>query len=138
LCVNAALAAAGLDDGPALEAIARLTDRVVPIVHQFAFLAAEDQVQHSRRFEQVDQEVDEHLLALFRRGQAEGALRPELPALWLVRAYGGLLYELALGAQRGDVAPRDAARLMLASFLRGAAVPPAGANPAHHLSEVHG
>jgi TetR/AcrR family transcriptional regulator, mexCD-oprJ operon repressor len=104
-------------------------------VHQFAFLAAEAQVQHARRFEQVHQEVDEHLLALFRRGQAEGTLRPELPALWLVRAYGGLLYGLAVGTQQGDVAPRDAARLLLATFLQGAAAPPAGATMAPHLRE---
>jgi AcrR family transcriptional regulator len=134
--VNAALAAAGLDEGPALEAIARLTDRVTPVVHRFAFLAAEAQVQHPRRFEQVDQGVDEHLLALFRRGRAGGAPRPELPALWLVRADGGRLSGLASGAQRGDVAPRDAARLMLATLLRGAAAPTAGAKPAHHRSEV--
>jgi hypothetical protein len=104
-------------------------------VHQFAFLAAEAQVHHARRYEQVHQEVDERLLALFRRGQAEGALRPELPALWLVRAYGGLLSGLAVGAQRGDVAPRDAARLLLATFLRGAAAPPAGGTPAPQLRE---
>jgi TetR/AcrR family transcriptional regulator, mexCD-oprJ operon repressor len=126
---------AGLDDGPAFEAIARLTDSVLPIVHQFAFLAAEAHAQRSRRFEQADQEVDERLLSLFRRGQTEGALRPELPALWLVRAYGGLLYGLALGAQRGDVAPRDAARLVLDTFLRGAAAPTAGSRPAPRRSE---
>ena len=134
--VGAALEAAQLDDGPAIQAIARLTENVIPMVHQFAFLAAEGQAQHAQRFEQVHQEVDGRLLVLFRRGQAEGALRPELPALWLVRAFGGLLYGLALGAQRGEVAPRDAARLMLATFLRGVAVPGAGAQPANSVSEV--
>ena len=123
--VNAALAVAGLDDGPALEAIARLTDSVLPIVHQFAFLAAEAHAQRSRRFEQADQEVDERLLSLFRRGQYRGARaagRSCLPCGWS-RAYGGLLYGLALGAQRGDVAPRTPARLVLDTFLRGAAGP---------------
>jgi hypothetical protein len=71
-------------------------------------------------------DVDEALRRLFRRGQAEGTLRADLPAAWLVHAYRGLLYGVAVAAQRGDIAPREAPRLVLSALLGGAARPPTG------------
>lgn len=126
--LTAAITDARLSDGPALEAIARLTDAVVPLVHQFAFLATEMQVHQSEHLHRVDRDVDELFLQLFRRGQQEGTLRQDLPAIWLVRAYDGLLYGVAVATQQGDVAPRDASRLVLSTFVRGAASQPATIN----------
>lgn len=126
--ITAAITGARLDDGPALVAIARLTDAVVPLVHQFAFLATEAQVHTSERLRKEDQDLDELFLQLFRRGQEEGTLRQDLPAIWLVRAYDGLLYGMAVAAQQGDVVPRDASRLVLSTFVRGAASRPAAIN----------
>ena len=121
--VGAAMAAARLDEGPPHEAIARLTEAIVPIVHQFAFLASQAQLQTSQSLRADDRAVDMQLLRLFRRGQAEGLLRADLPAAWLLHAYGWLLYASAVGSGRGDVAPREAARLVLSLFLDGAARP---------------
>ncbi len=122
-----AIAAARLDDGLAIEAIARLTDAIVPIVHQFAFLATEAQLQKSDRIRKEDHDLDQVFVRLIRRAQDEGALRADLPSAWLLHAYGGLLYAATWAMQRGDVAPREAARLVLISFLEGAA--PARSRP---------
>jgi AcrR family transcriptional regulator len=116
-----AIAAAELDDGPVPEAIARLTDAIIPIVDQFAFLAAESQLQASESLGEEDRAVDDALVRLFRRGQEEGALRTDLPPVWLRHAYGWLGYAAAVATRQGDVAPREAARLVLAIFLNGAA-----------------
>lgn len=122
--LTAAIADARLTDGPAFEAIARLTDAVVPLMHQFAFLVTEMQIYQSERLRKEDRDLDEMFLQLFRRGQEEGALRQDLPAIWLVRVYDGLLYAVAVAAQQGDIAPRDASRLVLSTFVRGAASRP--------------
>lgn len=119
--ITAAVTDARLSSGPALGAIVRLTEAVVPLMHQFAFLVREGQVYQSERLRKEARGLAEVFLDLFRRGQQEGALRQDLPAIWLVRAYDGLLYSVAVAAQQGDIAPRDASRLVLSTFVRGAA-----------------
>ncbi len=119
--VAAALDASRLDDGTAREAIARLTDAAIPIVHKFAFLAAESRLQTSESARREDRAVDDRITRLFQRGQEEGALRADLPAAWLRHAYGWLLYAAAVATTQGDIAPREAARLVLSTFLDGAA-----------------
>jgi TetR/AcrR family transcriptional repressor of mexCD-oprJ operon len=123
--VGAALTAACLDESSALEAIARLTETIVPIVHQFAFLATQTQLRRSETRHAEDRTVDLTLLQLFHRGQMEGALRTDLPVAWLLHAYGWLLYATAVATRQGDVAPREAARLALSQFVDGAARPTA-------------
>jgi AcrR family transcriptional regulator len=122
--VAGAIVAAHLADGPTTEAIARLTDAIVPLVDQFAFLAAEAQLQTSEHLGEEDRTVDDALVRLFRRGQAEGTLRTDLPPVWLRHAYGWLAYAAAVAVRQGDVAPRDAAHLVLATFLHGAVKAP--------------
>jgi hypothetical protein len=119
--ITTAITGAHLDDGPAIVALTRLTEALVPLMHQFAFLATETQVHTSERLHKEDRELDEAFLRLFRRGQKEGTLRGDLPAMWLVHAYDGLLYSVAVAAQQGDIAPREASRLVLSTFMRGAA-----------------
>lgn len=127
--LGAVMAAARLDEGPPLDAIARLTEAIAPIVHQFAFLASQAQLQTSETLRAEDRAVDMTLLQLFRRGQLEGALRADLPSAWLLHAYGWLLYATAVGTRQGDVAPREAARLVLSLFLDGATRP----TTPHHM-----
>ena len=121
--VAGAIAASRVDEGPALEAITRLTESVVGVVDGFAFLTTEMELQGWRRFRAEDRRVEDILTRLFTRGQEAGALRADLPAAWLVRSYAWLLYAVAVAQQRGDIARREAARLVLSSFLRGAAAP---------------
>lgn len=123
--VGGAIVAARLGEGSALAAIARLTEAIVPIVHQFAFLATQAQLQTSETLGTSDRAVDTALLRLFQRGQEEGVLRQGLSPAWLLHAYGWLLFASAVGTRHGDVAPREAARLVLSLFLDGAARPTA-------------
>ncbi|HEX5415201.1 MAG TPA: helix-turn-helix domain-containing protein [Chloroflexota bacterium] len=127
--VTAAMAAARLDEGPALDAIARLTEAILPVVHQFAFLATQAQLPGAESLREKDRAVDGALRRLFQRGQAEGALRADLTPAWLLHAYGWLLYAAAVATRQGDIAPREAARLVLSTFLRGAARAPARWTP---------
>lgn len=123
--VTTAIAAAHLNDGPTIEAIVRLTGAIVPIVHQFAFLATQAQLSISENLYEEDRAIDVTLEHLFRRAQAEGVLRADISPAWLRHAYGWLLYAAAVGIRQGDIAPREAARLVLSLFLHGAVNPPA-------------
>ena len=121
--ITAAFAAARLDEGTASEALTRLVEALVPLVHQFAFLVSETQIQESEGVRQRDRELQAQTERLFRRGQAEGAFRFDLPAAWLAHALSGLFLGAVEGVRQGDVAPRETARLILETFLAGAAGP---------------
>jgi AcrR family transcriptional regulator len=127
--VRAAMVAARLDDGPPLAALARFVDACVPIVNEFAFLVAETQLERSARIVAAAREMDEEVERLLRRGQEEGVFRVDLPTRWLGYALEGLLVAAAEANRRGEIAPRDASRLVLESFVGGAARarPPVGA-----------
>jgi AcrR family transcriptional regulator len=119
--VSALLASSSITHAPALEALQHLTRAIVPLVHEFAFLVRQAQVETGRSSLDKEQGIYAPLLRLLRRGQAEGVLRPELPPTWLLHAYSGLLYAVASASLRGDIAPRDAAHLVVSTFLCGAA-----------------
>lgn len=127
--VTAAVAAACLDDGPALDALQRVAQELEPVVHQFWFLAIDAQLHESEDVRKADRQVHEALLGLFQRGQEEGVLRADLPTGWLLRAYGWLLYAAVTAARRGEIAPRDTARLVLSTFITGTAAPSGRRNP---------
>lgn len=118
--ITAAFVAARLDEGTVVAALERLIEAVVPLVHQFAFLISETQIQESSGMIERDRALQRQAEAFFRRGQAEGDFRFDLPAAWLAYALSGLLLGAAEGVRQGDVAPRETARLILEIFLRGA------------------
>ncbi len=121
--IGAAFAAARLDEGTAPEALARLIEAVIPSVHQFAFLLAEIQLEDDEALLAGDQALQEEVEQVLRRGQAEGSLRYDLPVAWLAYALSGLLLGAEEAERRGAIAPRDTARLVLETFLEGAAAP---------------
>lgn len=121
--INAAFVAARLDEGSVPEALARLIEAVIPAVHQFAFLVGEGQIEENETLMDRDLELQVQLEALLRRGQAEGAIRYDMPAPWLAYALSGLLLGAEEAERRGAIAPRDTSRLVLESFLAGAAAP---------------
>jgi AcrR family transcriptional regulator len=109
------------DDGSVPAGLGRLTEAIVPLVHEFAFLSrqaypdpADASLDGQRRA------IESAIVQLFRRGQADGTLRTDLPPAWLLHAYRGLLFGVATAALGGEIAPRDASRLVLTTFLRGA------------------
>jgi TetR/AcrR family transcriptional repressor of mexCD-oprJ operon len=122
--ITAAFAAARLEEDSAVEALRRLVEALVPLVYQFAFLVSETQIQESEGVRQRDRELQEETERLFRRGQAEGAFRFDLPAAWLAYALSGLFLGAVEGVRQGNVAPRETTRLILETFLAGVATGP--------------
>ncbi|WP_219462056.1 TetR/AcrR family transcriptional regulator [Nonomuraea rhizosphaerae] len=69
-------------------------------------------------------ELEEREIALFTAAQRAGLLRADLPARWLSGTVFGLLVAVREGLRRGDIARRDVPRLLLETFLYGAAAGP--------------
>jgi TetR/AcrR family transcriptional repressor of mexCD-oprJ operon len=123
--INEAYAASRLEEGPALQALQRLVDTLMPVVHQFAYLAGEWQLQQSERLMAADRDLQGQTERLLRRGQEEGSLRSDLPIAWMAHSLGGLLLAAEEAVRMGYIAPRETARLVLHSFLGGALEPSA-------------
>ena len=118
--ISAAYAAARLDEGTAPQALERLIEALVPIVHQFAYLVGETQLQQNDVMMAGDRTLQAETERLLRRGQAEGSLRADLPAVWMAHTLAGLLLAAEEAVRMGDIAPRQVSRLILESFLSGA------------------
>ncbi|MGP3958786.1 TetR/AcrR family transcriptional regulator [Nonomuraea sp. 3N208] len=71
----------------------------------------------SRRAEQLE----EREIAFYTAAQRAGLLSAQLPVRWLSDVVYGLLVAVRDGLRRGDIARRDAPRLLLETFAHGAA-----------------
>jgi TetR/AcrR family transcriptional repressor of mexCD-oprJ operon len=119
--INAAYAESHLEEGSVPEALQRLVAALFPVVHQFAFLISEAQAQQSEGIRASDRSLQESTEQLFRRGQSEGSIRADLPTAWLPYALSGYFLAAEEAVRQGDIAPREATRLVLESFLEGVA-----------------
>ncbi|MEV7089131.1 helix-turn-helix domain-containing protein [Streptomyces sp. NPDC093085] len=117
--LEAALDEAGLDEGPADEAVRRLLVRVEPAAGLLAFLITENQLFEGEVDKGWDR-IDARISALFRRGQREGTFRIDLSPAWLTEALYGLIGAGAWAIQDGRVAARDFP-YMIAELLLGGA-----------------
>lgn len=119
--ISEAYAAAHLDEGTAPEALQRLIEALVPNIHQFAYLVGETELQQNDAMMAGDRAVQEQTERFLRRGQDEGSLRVDLPVVWMAHTLAGLLLAAEEAVRLGDIAPRETSRLILDSFLGGAA-----------------
>lgn len=121
----AALDKALSSEGTALDALIDLTDDFIDDADLYGFWTADswgkgplaDQASASNA------DLDHYRSAmtrLFSRGQQEGSIRADLPMIWLIHAYDGMLLAAAGSRQGGSVPPDDLARLVMEMFLNGA------------------
>ncbi|GAA2361719.1 TetR/AcrR family transcriptional regulator [Nonomuraea africana] len=115
------LAAAAQESDPA-RLTATLRDLLVSLVdmadeHGFALTDPAMEVDPGllRKLE----ELEGREMALFGAAQRAGVLRADLPVRWVSNAVYGLLVAVRESLRRGDVARRDAAGLLVDTFLRG-------------------
>lgn len=115
-----ALAAARPEEGDPEAAVRRLVEALVPIGDFWSFLIGENQLADMPELESSWNELDQPLVALFRRGQESGAFRVDLPAEWLTDALTMLLAGVGWAVHHGRLAPRDATRAIAELLLNGA------------------
>ena len=119
--VERAYAAARLDEGPVREALGRVVQGTVPLGPRIAFLLRERSLDDDAELNARYAVLDQPLTDLVERGRANGELRADLPAWWLVASILGTVYTAWEAIADGRLAPRDAPDLVLTSMLQGVA-----------------
>jgi len=122
---DAAIAAVGLGD-PArhpVEALADLTDAMMPLGSRLGYLLRERSLDDDEELRERWARIDRIVTDAVRRAQADGRVRPDLPALWVGDAWFWLVVAAWEGIEAGRIAPLDGSRLVLSTLLDGAAAP---------------
>ncbi len=118
--LEAALDAAGIDEGPEDEAVRRLVAAVEPVGPLLSFLVTENQLFEGDQQNEGWARIDARVSALFRRGQEHGVFRIDLTPAWLTEAFYGLVGAGAWAVQDGRVAAKDFQYMIVELLLGGA------------------
>ena len=103
-----AYAAAHLDDGPPIDALARLVHELVALGDRFAFLLREPALVGDPAVDATEREMAAPIVVLIERGRASGALRDDLPATWVLEVLMAAVYAAWGAIARGVLARADA------------------------------
>lgn len=113
------MTACGVDDRPVAEVLDRLAAEVLPLALTYALLWAEPPITERTPLEAEVERLDDRFERFAVRGQADGLLRPDVPARWIVYSLGSQALAVWWGVRSGFVGPREAERLFGATTLDG-------------------
>lgn len=105
---------------PAVELLADLVRRLIPIGPHIAFLFRERALDENETVQLRLMSLQQMDHALLLRAQAEEALRRDVPVAWLSRSLDALVFAAWEGVDAGELAALDAAHHVMAMFLGGA------------------
>ena len=105
--------------------LAALTAAMIPIGPQLAFLWRTPSFDHVPELADRWITAERGCLAVLKQAQQRGVLSRDVPDWWLLNTYYSLVYVAAESVRSGDLAPRDAPDLVLATFMHGIGAPPA-------------
>jgi AcrR family transcriptional regulator len=103
------------DDG----GLRALVEAMVPIGPYLAFLWRTPAFDHSEDINRRWRSVDPRTLAVLKRVQGRGLVRPDLADYWLLQTFYSLVYVAAESVQTGHLARRDAPDLVVDTLLHG-------------------
>lgn len=118
-----AFEAARPEDDDFTSALQRIVTVMIPLTQQYLYLEGEFQLRQDEEILAASTRFQAQICNLFRRGQREGVIRSDFPLAWFGHTLAGLLYASEEALRMGTIAPREAVRLVMESFLQGAAVP---------------
>ncbi len=114
-----AYAAARLDDGPPIDALARLIHELVALGDRFAFLLREPALVGDPAADAAERELATPIVALIERGRASGAFRDDLPAAWVLEVLMAAIYAAWAAIARGVLARAEAPAAVTRTVLDG-------------------
>lgn len=117
---EAALDAAGLDEGSAEDGLRRLIVAVEPAAGLLSFLVTENQLFEGDEMNEGWDRLDARVAAFFRRGQERGEFRIDLTPAWLTEALYALIGAGAWAVQAGRVAGQEFPHMIAELLLGGA------------------
>jgi TetR/AcrR family transcriptional regulator, mexCD-oprJ operon repressor len=110
---------ARLDEGSATDALHRLITASQPVSPFLALLYSQSQVFDTDEIDGDWVELDDALVALFRRGQDAGEFRTDLSAAWFTDALFSLVASAAWSVKVGRSAARDYPAMIAGVLLAG-------------------
>lgn len=113
------MTACGMDDRPVAEVLDRLAAEVLPLALTYALLWAEPPITERTPLEAEVDLLDDRFERFAARAQADGNLRPDVPARWVVYSLGSQALAVWWAVRAGFVGPREAERLFADTALDG-------------------
>ncbi|MEU0567980.1 TetR/AcrR family transcriptional regulator [Nonomuraea sp. NPDC005983] len=101
-------------------ALAALLTGLIEIADEYGFGLTDHAMLLHEELGRRAEALEERELALFAAAQRAGLLRADLPVRWVSSTVYGLLVAVRESLRRGDIARRDAPRLIIETFLHGA------------------
>ncbi|WP_255946630.1 TetR/AcrR family transcriptional regulator [Streptomyces odontomachi] len=90
--IQQSVADAALDQGCPVEAMRRLVPAMVAVGDRLVFLFGDPRVLEGRSAADTPEPLDDPVIALIERGQAEGAFDPDVTPAWIQRVLWSLVY----------------------------------------------
>ncbi len=113
-------AEAGLDGDDPLAAVERLVEQLVPLGPRLMFLLRAPEIANDADFTRRSAQLDAPIRAALARAQRNGDLDPDLNPAWMVECLFAVTYVAWEQIQNGNLAPRDAAPLVIRTWRNGA------------------
>lgn len=117
--VTQAITASALEQGSARDAFVRLVEALIPLGDKLHFLLNEPILDLHPDFTVADRATQTPILELIKRGQANGELRPDLSAEWVLHVLNYALYAAWHGVHEGLLARKEAARVLITTVFHG-------------------
>ncbi len=107
------------EQGPVVDAIRRLVATVFPQAELHFFLYRIERYGGPHTSDDDWAPHENRIVRLFQRGQEDGVLRVDMPALWMVDTLSALLFAAAESVRAGRLARTEAPSMVCASLLDG-------------------
>jgi AcrR family transcriptional regulator len=122
--ISEAIRGCKLEEDSAPIALARLAEALIPLGDKLYFLLNEEIWDVNPDLASAEEKVDTPVLRLLERGQAEGTLRRDISVAWMMYQLEFTLFGAWQAIFDGNIARRDAPRLIIDSLLGGIATKP--------------
>lgn len=117
--VSAAIDAARIEEGDAVDALRRMIDELMPIAEFLGFLYGENALIDNPEIDAAWQRIDDRVIEVVRRGQEAGGIRVDLSAQWVSEAAFSLAVGAGWAVRDGRLARREAPRAVTELLLGG-------------------
>lgn len=107
------------EHGPVPDVIRRFIESIFPEVELYFFLYRIEQYGGPSGTRDDWAPGERRMIGLFQRGQEDGTLRVDMPAIWMFDAMSALLFAAAEAIRAGRLARADAPALVYSSLLDG-------------------
>ncbi|MBB6548413.1 TetR/AcrR family transcriptional regulator [Nonomuraea rubra] len=98
-----------------------LLEGVIDVADEYGFGLTDERLVTHPELARRTRELEEREVVFYAAAQRAGLLRADLPARWIGNLVYGLLVTVRESLRNGDVARRDVTRLLISTFLHGAA-----------------